>query len=282
MMYPYSMTQWIVGNEDIEHSCARLKKYGYDGIELAAEPYTLDADQILVLMKKYDLSCTSLCGIFTVDRDLTATDPDGASKAIQYLKDSIDFGVRVGAKLMIVVPSPVGRTSLPEGKNYEQMWEAAVRNLREAADYAQSRQFILAIEAINRYETYFVNTLDRAYQFVKEVNHPAVKMMADLFHMSIEERDLCASLRMISDELVHLHVADNTREAAGLGSTNFKEVLYQLRNLNYQGALTMEFMPRLANPYASGAMDTQSELMDRYAEQAIHYMKAMEACVFSD
>ena len=281
-MYPYSMTQWIVGNEDIEYSCARLKKYGYDGIELAAEPYTLDADKMLGLMKKYDLSCTSLCGIFNEDRDLTATDAEGAAKAVQYLKDSIDFGVKVGTKLMIVVPSPVGRTGLPEGKTYEQMWEAAVRNLREAADYAQSRQFTLVIEAINRYETYFVNTLDQAYRLVKEVNHPAVKIMADLFHMSIEERDLCSSLRMISDELVHVHVADNTREAAGLGNTDFKAVLYQLRDLNYQGALTMEFMPRLANPYASGAMDTQSALMDRYAEQAIQYMKTMEACVFSE
>ena len=64
--------------------------------------------------------------------------------------------------------------------------------------------------------------------------------------------------------------------------TDFKAVLYQLRDLNYRGALTMEFMPRLANPYASGAMDTQSALMDRYAEQAIHYMKVMEACVFSE
>ena len=275
-MYPYSMTQWIVGNEDIENSFARLKKYGYDGIEFAAEPYTLDAQKMLQLMKQYDLCCTSLCGIFPEDRDLTATEPAAAKKAIQYVKDSIDFGVKVGAKLMIIVPSPVGRTCLPEGKNYDEMWNAAVSNLREAADYALSRNFILAVEALNRYETYFVNTLEKAYRFVKAVNHPAVKIMADLFHMSIEERSMTASLRMISDELVHVHVADNTREAAGLGKTDFKEVIYQLKDLGYKGALTMEFMPRLANPYESGNVDTQSALMDRYAKQSIDYMKAIE------
>lgn len=281
-MYPYSMTQWIVGNEDIEHSFARLKKYGYDGIEFAAEPYTLDADRMLALMKKYGLCCTSLCGIFPEERDLTAADPEAAQKAVQYVRDSVDFGVKVGAKLMIVVPSPVGRTSIPEGRSYEEMWQAAINNLREAAEYAQSRNFLLAVEAINRYETYFVNTLEKAYRFVKAVDHPAVKIMADLFHMSIEERCMSASLRMVSDELVHVHVADNTREAAGLGRTDFKEVLCQLKDLDYRGALTMEFMPRLANPYESGNVETQSALMDRYASQSIDYMKAVENSVFAE
>ena len=52
-MYKYSMTQWIVGNEDIEYSFQRLKKNGYDGIEFAAEPYTIDQERMVSLLKKY-------------------------------------------------------------------------------------------------------------------------------------------------------------------------------------------------------------------------------------
>ena len=63
-MYKYSMTQWIVGNEDMEYSFQRLQKYGYDGIEFAAEPATLDARHLRALMARYGISCTSLCGIF--------------------------------------------------------------------------------------------------------------------------------------------------------------------------------------------------------------------------
>ena len=63
-MYKYSMTQWIVGNEDIEYSFQRLKKNGYDGIEFAAEPYTIDQERMVSLLKKYEMECTSLCGIF--------------------------------------------------------------------------------------------------------------------------------------------------------------------------------------------------------------------------
>ena len=276
-MYKYSMTQWIVGNEDITQSFARLKKCGYDGIEFAAEPYTTDTKRMQKLLKEYDMVCTSLCGIFTEQRDLTAGVGFAADAAIAYLKDSVDFAVQVGAPYIIVVPSPVGRTELPAGNSYEYRWENAVKNLIVAADYAAQKGVMLAVEAINRYETYLVNTLEKAYAMVKQVNHPQVMIMADLFHMSLEENSIIKSLRMVADKLIHVHVADNTREAAGLGRTDFKEILYVLRDIGYQGPLTMEFMPRVANPYASGQIQTQSELMDRFAKQAIDYMKMLES-----
>ena len=276
-MYRYSMTQWIVGNEDVEYSFQRLKRFGYDGIELAAEPYKADQERMVNLLKKYELTCPSLCGIFTEDRDLTAPEPEKAAKAIQYVTDSVDYAVKVGASVLIVVPSPVGRTTKPQQYDYDTLWGSAIHNLRIAADYAQSKGVYLVIEAINRYETYFVNTLDKAYRLVKEVNHPFVGIMADMFHMSIEENNIGLSLRKIADKLRHVHIADNTREAAGMGSTDFKNMFCVLNDIGYQGMLTMEFMPRLANPYESETMETQSALMDRYAEQAITYMRCMEA-----
>ena len=78
---------------------------------------------------------------------------------------------------------------------------------------------------------------------------------------------------------MHVHIADNTREAAGLGNTDFREMLRTLKDIGYKGPLTMEFMPRLANPYASQDVETQSALMDRYAEQSISYLKALERCL---
>jgi sugar phosphate isomerase/epimerase len=278
-MYKYSMTQWIAGDEDIENSFIRLKKYGYDGIEFAAEPYTLDQDRLQSLMRKYAISCTSLCGIFPEARDLTAPVGEGGEAAVDYLKSSVDFAVKVGASLIIVVPSPVGRVGPAANRSYDKAWCNAITNIRSAADYAQSKGIKFAIEAINRYETYFVNTLTKALKLVEEINHSAVNLMADLFHMSIEENNLSASLRMIAKYLVHVHIADNTREAAGLGTTNFKEILYTLRDIGYKGALTMEFMPRIANPYALTDTATHSKLMDGYAEQSINYMKQMEKSI---
>lgn len=277
-MYHIGMTQWIVGNEPLEVSCARLNKFGYNGIEFAAEPYSLDVEECLQLMKKYDLNCHSLCGIFNDSRDLTSNGESGKN-AVQYLKDSVDFANAVGAKVIIVVPSPVGRTAKPEGYTIEELIENAVANLREVADYAQENGIKIAIEAINRYETYFMNTLSKAMDLVKRINHPAVGIMADLFHMNIEESSLIDSLYMIRDYLLHVHIADNTREAAGMGSTDFKEVLRVLKNIEYQGSLTMEFMYRLADPYSATELNTQTMLMDRYAKQAIEYIRTIEESI---
>lgn len=278
-MYRYSMTQWIAGDEEIELSFQRLKRFGYDGIEFAAEPYTADQDKMAELLEKYQLGCTSLCGIFPEERDLSSGDSRAAGRAVQYLKDSVDFAVKVGAPYMIVVPSPVGRTQPMPGCTYREAWDNAVANIKEAADYAGNRGIRFAIEAINRYETYLVNNLSTALEFVRAINHPAVGLMADLFHMSIEENNMCASLFRIRDYLMHVHIADNTREAAGLGSTDFKQILYTLREIGYQGPLTMEFLPRVANPYAASGMNTQGELMDKYARQAINYMRELENAV---
>lgn len=277
-MYKYAMTQWIVGNEDMEVSFQRLQRYGYDAIEFAADPYGLDVERCLELMKQYGMKCYSLCGMFNEERDLTA-DHAQAETAIRYLRDSVDFAVKVGASVIIVVPSPVGRVAPPAGKTMDALWANAVANLREAADYAQQNGVCFAIEAINRYETYFVNTLSKAYKLVKEIDHPAVGIMADTFHMSLEENSMVKSIRMIADKLIHVHIADNTREPAGLGNTDFKEVLYTLRDINYSGICAMEFMYRVANPYNSLEMETQGNLMDMYAEQAIRHMKMLEAAV---
>lgn len=274
-MYHIGMTQWIVGNEPLEQSCARLHKCGYNGIEFAAEPDKLDPKQCVELMKRYQLDCRSLCGIFNENRDLTDGGEIG-KQAVAYLRRSVDFAKQVGAGVIIVVPSPVGRTVKPEGKSVEMLTDNAIHNLRLAADYARDNGVKLAIEAINRYETWFANTLSKALALVQQVDHPGVGLMADLFHMSIEENSSVDSLYRIRDYLLHVHIADNTREPAGMGQTDFREILRTLNRIGYQGSLTMEFMYRLSDPYSVQEMASQGQLMDRYAQQAIDYIRMIE------
>ena len=277
-MYHIGMTQWIVGDEPLEISCRRMHDCGYDGIEFAADPYHLDVDECLRLMDKYELNCRSLCGLYSEDRDLTDGGEIGKN-AVQYIKDSAVFAHKVGAKVIIVVPSPVSRTVMPAGATMEQLTNNAVKNLREAADFAQEQGVQLAIEAINRYETYYINTLDKAMDLAARVDHPAVGVMADLFHMNLEERSIPDGLEKVKDRLLHVHIADNTREAAGLGSTDFREALRTLKRIGYQGSLAMEFMYRLADPYSAQGKATSSALMDHFAKQSIDYIRMIERIV---
>lgn len=280
-MYHIAMTQWIVGNEDLETSCKRLNRYHYDGIEFASEPKTADSKMYQEMMSKYKLNCHSLCGIFSEDRDLSASG-EKSIQAIDYLKGSVDLARELGAKIIIVVPSPVGRTEIPAGKTEGEMYDNAVKNLKKAADYATGSDVHFAIEAINRYETYLINTVEAAYKMADDIDSPAVGVMADCFHMSIEESSFTQSLYRIKDKLLHVHIADNNRMPAGLGHTDFHEIIRTLNAIDYHGSLTMEFMYRLANPYHAKNIETQSELMDRYAEQAINYLRSVESSVCNE
>jgi D-psicose/D-tagatose/L-ribulose 3-epimerase len=272
-MYRYSATQWIYGNEEIETSLQRLKRFGYDGVELAGEPASLNVEEVNRLLREYGLICTSICGIYTRERDLSSPNPDIRRNAVQYVKDCVDLAVGVGAALVIVVPSPVGKNA-PD-TTYEEEWGNAVASIREAGEYAMAKGIHLALEALNRFETYLVNRLDDAKKLAEQTKVDSVKLMADLFHMNIEERDLSATLRNIAPVLAHVHIADNTREAAGLGATDFKQVMRTLIEIGYQGSITMEFLPPVSNPYLAAQREAgkSNAVFDRYTQQSIDHIK---------
>ncbi|NRF92834.1 sugar phosphate isomerase/epimerase [Paenibacillus frigoriresistens] len=273
MMYRYSVTQWIYGNEEFETSLVRLKKFGYDGVELAGEPAKMDLDAVRSLLNKYGLTCTSICGIYTADRDLSSPNTVIRSNAVNYVKACVDMAATLGASVVIVVPSPVGKSG-PDS-TYSEEWKLAVSSLKEAGAYAESKNIILAIEALNRFETYLVNKLSRAKQLAQEVDQNSVRIMADLFHMNIEERSHRSALQNIASYLAHVHIADNTREAAGLGQTNFEDVFRTLKEIGYEGYITMEFMPPVSNPYLTAQQSESSVLSDQYTQQSIDHIKGI-------
>ncbi|MDB5083339.1 MAG: xylose isomerase-like barrel protein [Bacilli bacterium] len=269
----YSATQWIFGKEDLEVSFARLKRYGYDGVELAGEPYTTDQEKVSLLLTKYGLICTSICGIYAGDRDLSSSNLSIRNKAVQYVKDCIDLAKELNASHVIVVPTTVGKVH-PQTSQQEE-WMNAVQSVKEAGEYALSKQINLAIEALNRYETYLVHNLQTALKFMKEVNVESVKLMADLFHMNIEERNSSHALKLVAPHLIHVHIADNTREAAGLGQTNFQEIMVTLKDIHYQGPITMEFLPTVSNPYLASKQEDENDVKDFYTEQSIRHIKGL-------
>lgn len=270
-MFKYSVTQWIFGNEDLEQSLIRLKKNGYDGVELAGEPEKIDVELTKELLAKYEMVCTSICGIYTRERDLSSSNETIRKQAIKYVKDSIDLAVQLNAKTLIVVPTFVEKVN-PE-TTAEEEWNNAVESIKEAGLYAQSKGVNLALEALNRYESYLVSNLDSSLKMAKEVNVESVNIMADLFHMSIEERNMVESLEKIKDYLVHVHIADNTREAAGLGQTDFKPVMAYLKKMDYRGPITMEFLPPISNPYLVSEVNAETNLLEAFTEQSIKHIK---------
>lgn len=287
MGFKYSVSNWIYGEETLDVTLERLSRYGYDGIELMGEPGRYKVEEVYALCKKFGLKVLSIAGMYpwpTDERDLSNPSETVRSRAVQYLKDCCDFAARLEAGVIIVVPSAVGKT-LPVGEPrseeqwleaYEKEWKLAVEAVGEAALYAERKGVVLAIEPINRYETFLVNTCEQGLKMIKEIGSPAVKLHLDVFHMNIEEKDIPEAIRTASGMLVNLHVADSNRTAVGEGHVDFRAVIDALLDIGYEGMLTLEPLPPVPDPYMAARMKRFMHLWEDYARVSIERLKGIE------
>mgnify|MGYP001179530637 FL=1 len=274
-MAKYSVSQWIYGREPLEHSLDRLARYGYQGVELAGEPGELEPARVRRLLADRGLVASSICGLYPPKRDLSHPDGELRRWAVHYVKSCCELAAAVEAPTVIVVPSPVGRTAPVADARTE--LELAAESLREAGEHAAGLGVTLVIEALNRFETYLINKLEQAVELARRVGLPNVAVMADTFHMNIEEPSIAGSIRRAGDLIRHVHIADSNRESVGRGHIDFAEVLRALRDVGYDGWLTMEFLPPVSNPYLAADRQDREGVMDLYTGECIERLREIEA-----
>jgi D-psicose/D-tagatose/L-ribulose 3-epimerase len=288
----YSMSNWIydLGREPLAITFQRLKRYGYDGVELVGEPQQYDVVQVRRQCEQHGLRILSVLGWCiapTDSRDLAHPEPRIRENSIAYIRQSVDFAVAVGAPLVVVIPAPAGRTA-PVGDvsdekawrvAYDHEWHNAVEAVQVAAAYAEEKRVLLAIEPINRYESFMVNSTEQGLRFVHEVGSPAVKLHLDTFHMNIEDPDPAEAVRKAGASLVNMHIADSTRGPVGSGHTDFKAIVRALKEIGYAGALTLEPIPPHPNGFIAARAQEFLPLRDAYAEQSITRLRQYEAQV---
>ncbi len=288
MRLRYSVSNWIYGEEELGSILAKLRRFGYDGVELMGEPERYSAREVRELCADHDLKVLSIAGIYpwpTEERDLSNPEPRVRRRAVDYLRQCCDLAAELGAPLVIVVPSAVGKTSPVGNPQSEEEWEEAVKrewdyavdSLRKAARYAEATGIWLAIEPINRYETFLINTAAAGLRFISEVGSKAVKLHLDSFHMNIEESDLVEAIRKSEGLLVNFHVADSNRQAVGRGHIDFKGIIAALCEINYSGALALEPLSPVPNPYMAVRFPRYREMLDLYLEESIERLKQYEA-----
>jgi D-psicose/D-tagatose/L-ribulose 3-epimerase len=119
-------------------------------------------------------------------------------------------------------------------------WARAVECYRSLGDTLQAHGITIAVEPLNRFETYFLNTADDAVKLAGAINHPNVGVLFDTFHANIEEKDVAAGLRTVAPHLKHLHACENDRGIPGSGHTDWAGVFRAIRDLRYDGWVTIE------------------------------------------
>jgi D-psicose/D-tagatose/L-ribulose 3-epimerase len=224
--------------------CKDLKKAGYDGVEIPMFEGT--PGHYARLGESLDrLGLERTVVAILPSPEANSLSPDAASRkaALAHAKWVVDCSAALGAK---VIGGPMHSTIgyFTGAGPTAQERKRGIAFHRQAGDYAAKKDIRFAVEAINRFECYFLNTMAQLNDYLDEVNHPAIQGMYDTFHANIEETDPIAAVRTIGPHLIHVHISENDRGTPGRGHIPLDATLRALKKAKYDGWLTIEAFSR--------------------------------------
>ena len=235
----------VYGMHDLHDTINRAAKIGFDAVELTAAqhlPISSSAErrrEVKGWIRDAGIECSALHYIFDGSVKLATADRELNAKCTEYLCRVIDVASDVEAKTVIIGSGGATR-HLDEGTDRIEATKCMAEVIRKAGEYAADKNVYLAVEAINRYETNFLNTMQQATEFVKMINHPNVRTMADTYHLNIEESNPVVSVLKYGHALQNLHLADSNRHAPGTGHFDFKGIADALKELGFDKYCSFE------------------------------------------
>src|SRR5688500_7614977 len=242
----------------------KIKKAGFDGVEIPI--FEGDEAHFTALgeeLRNQGLGCTAVT-VAGPDTNPISEDASVRAKSVERLKWVLDMSAALGAEL-IAGPyhSPLG-VFTGQGPTDDEKKRAA-ETLRQGAEHAGSVGVEIAIEYLNRFETYFLTTCKDAAELVQAVGHPSFKMMYDTFHANIEEKSGPAELVKYGRFVNHIHISENDRGTPGTGHVQWEETFRAIKKIKYEGWLTIESFGR-ALPDLAAARRVWRDLFPSDAE----------------
>lgn len=216
-----------------------IKEHGFDGVELPLiRPEHLPVADIRRGLEENRLACT-FCSVLPQELSVIGGDAAARKKTRAHLGDCVRAAAETGAEIIAgPLYSPVGYLS--HRRRTEDEWHWAIECYQSLGDTLRSYRMTVAIEPLNRFETYFLNTVADAVRLAAAIDHPNVGVLFDTFHANIEEKDVAAALRTAAGYLKHVHACENDRGIPGSGHTDWPGVFRALSDLRYEGWVTIE------------------------------------------
>lgn len=217
---------------------------GFDGIELSGKGGGVFGARAAELREARAAGVVMCSAVMHTPTFLGTFEPEGRRTAIEDLKVLLSTIVEAGG-LGIVSPNAYGVFSkkLPPftpPRSDEESRRLLVEALVELGEHAVRAGSQLFLEPLNRYEDYLVNTLADAVSVVEEVGSPGVAVIADTYHMSIEEADCAKSIESAGAHIRHVQLGDSNRLEPGAGHYDWPATLAALDRIGYDGWLAME------------------------------------------
>jgi len=226
-----------------DESIRLASKIGYDGIELALKNANeIDKINLAALLSETGIKISAIStGQIYADSNLMFTHPDKQirDQVIEVFKEIIDLASDFGQ--MVSIGRVRGTIDInDDGKASIQRF---VETIRILCDYATDKKVTLLLEPVNRYEINFINSLEEGVAMIKKVSRQNLKLLPDVFHMNIEERNIGDELVKYIDHIDYIHLADSNRHAPGQGHTDFNYIFHKLKSTKYNGWLSVEVLP---------------------------------------
>ncbi len=239
MKYGMNLLLWSGEvNDSLFPVIEQLKTIGYDGVEIPI--FNLDLDYAAIGRRLDDLGLQRTAVTIRSEADNPISpDPAIRQKGIDANKRTLDVCAAAGVQTLCgPYHSALGFFS-GAGRTTDE-WAWGIESMRATAEHAGQVGVKLAVECLNRFECYFLNSHADAAAFVREVDHPACGMMYDTFHSNIEEKNLRKALRAGGDKLIHIHISENDRSTPGDGGVRWGRTFDTIKDIKYDGWLVIE------------------------------------------
>lgn len=229
--------------EGVEAGCKTASSLGFDAIELFAPSHeAVPVETLKGLLEASEIGLSAVgTGAGMVVRKLSLTDPDPNKRdqAKAFVKEMIAYGANFGAPA--IIGSMQGRWGGEVSRDQALDWLRAALN--ELGGYAAEKGVCLIYEPLNRYETNLCNTMADGVSLCQSLETESVKLLADVFHMGIEEDDPASAMGAGKGYIGHVHFVDSNRKAAGRGHLNLKAIADALIKSGYDRYVSAECFP---------------------------------------
>ncbi|MCD7736417.1 MAG: sugar phosphate isomerase/epimerase [Lachnospiraceae bacterium] len=284
-MVNLGLNTWLWANKfEKKHLFCIDKAYelGAEAIDFSVnDPFGFPTKDVAQRVKQYDMEVIVTTAM-PADCNAISPDPEEREKALDYMKKLLDIAGELGSGIVGGV-NYVGSGYHTGKPRTQQEIEWDVEYLRAASEYASQYGVDIALEAVKRFETHFVNTAAQAMELIRLADRPNLKVHLDTFHMNIEEADFAEAIESCGEKLAYMHLIDSNRGAPGMGHVPWVEVFRALKKIGYEGVGCIEtFNPETLEETCSLTYlnrkfaDTPEEL----AKQGLTYLKAVRTMVY--
>jgi sugar phosphate isomerase/epimerase len=226
----------MLPGDNLAAQFAAAQQLGIQGVEVWAHDLTYDLTTIAAASAETGVR---VAGVHHGRQGgILDAHPLERDHALDALRGSIVGAVDLKAAGVTLVPHwySLALPDLSPFKSAAQLHAELLHfHLRTLSDYTYAIGTNLYLQPVNHYESDFVNRVEQMAEITRKLNHPNVKIAADLYHMMLEERDLHAALRDHADQIGHIHIADSNRGLPGHGMMDFARIAETLRTMDYRG-----------------------------------------------